>query len=136
MGGIQFTWTIFSGTSRIHQMSSAASQERSAHLSLVDTKQQLLSSIEMDYLYVKSSIAEWEAAEKTLIAAEESYNLVQRMYENGMATSLELFEAQNTLDQAKLSEMMFYYAKYTTYAKLLSDMGILSKIINEGGLYE
>ncbi|MGC9366187.1 MAG: TolC family protein [bacterium] len=135
-GGVQFSWEIFSGTSRFHDYSSAGFQHTASVLELSDAKQEILSTTEKDYLSVQSAIAFWETAVKTMQSAQQSYNLTLRMYENGMVTSLDLFEAQNTLEEARLAELSAYYSKYTALAKLLSDMGILKTTIINGGIYE
>jgi len=58
------------------------------------------------------------------------------MYRNGMATSLELFDSQNTYEEAKLGEIASYYSIYISYVILLSDIGILKKALATGELFE
>ncbi|MBN1150031.1 TolC family protein [candidate division WOR-3 bacterium] len=135
-GGVQLSWTLFQGTARIQDYSSASSQVRGAELALLDTHAQTLSSTEQSYREVKGAMLQYESALKTVRASQEAYELTDKMYKNGLATSLELFEAMNTLESAKLAEIASYYGIYISYAKLLSSMGVLTSFISEGGLYE
>lgn len=135
-GGVQLSWTLFQGTARVQDFLSSSSQVRSAELNVMDVRAQTASSIEKQYRDVKQAILQYEIAVKTVEAARESYDLTDKMYKNGLATSLELFEAANTLEQARLAEVYSYYGIYISYAQLLTTMGVLNDFISSGGLYE
>lgn len=135
-GGVQLSWTLFQGTARVQDFLSSSSQVRSEELNVMDVRAQTASSIEKQYRDVKQAILQYEIAVKTVEAARESYDLTDKMYKNGLATSLELFEAANTLEQARLAEVYSYYGIYISYAQLLTTMGVLNDFISSGGLYE
>lgn len=135
-GGVQLSWTLFQGTARVQDFLSSSSQVRSAELNVIDVRAQTASSIEKQYRDVKQAILQYESALKTVEAAREAYDLTDKMYKNGLATSLELLEAANTLEQARLAEVSSYYGIYISYAQLLTTMGVLNDFISSGGLYE
>ncbi|MBN2362532.1 TolC family protein [candidate division WOR-3 bacterium] len=135
-GGVQLSWTLFQGTARIHDYSGAASDVRSAELDYLDVHSQTASTVDQNYREVRQAFLQYEIALKTVVAAQEAYDLTDRMYKNGLATSLELYEAMNTLEKARLGEISAYYGIYLSYSKLLATMGVLNDFVQDGGLYE
>ncbi len=133
--GLSVSWSLFEGGERHYRVQEAAVNERMAQLDLQSTTRQVNSAIETDHGNLGYAISLWEHAKRTLELAEASYQQLAEMFELGMATSLELFSAQETLNEARLGEVSRHYAVIESYAKLLSDMGQLGQTIRQGELY-
>ncbi len=133
--GLSVSWSLFEGGERHYRLQEAAVNKRMAQLDLQSTTRQVNSAIETDHGNLGYAISLWEAAKRTLELAEESYEQLTEMFELGMATSLELFSAQETLNEARLGEVSRHYGVIESYARLLSDMGQLGQTIRRGDLY-
>lgn len=131
-GGVAVSIDLFSGFSKFHSFEKSKLKLKNQNLSLQSKKREILTSIENDLRNLKTAQASWESAKKTLQLSQESFNLTQAKYRTGMATSLELFSAQNELNYAKIGEITSYYAIYESLAALLADMGVLKEKIMNG----
>jgi outer membrane protein len=133
--GLSVSWSLFEGGERHYRVQEAAVNQRIAQLDLESGTRQVRSAIESDHGNLGYAISLWESAKRTLELAEESYDQLKEMFELGMATSLELFSAQETLNEARLGEVSRHYDVIESYATLLSDMGQLGQTIRRGDLY-
>jgi outer membrane protein len=133
--GLTASWSLFEGGERHYRLQEAKAGERSALLDLQSKTRQVVSAIESDHRNLGYVLSKWESAGRTVQLAQESYDQISRMYELGLATSLELFSAQETLNESKLGEISSHYAVFESYARLLSDMGQLGQKVREGELY-
>ncbi len=135
-GGVRVSWSLFEGGSRHYQLQAAKADERSLRFNLEETEREVANAIDSNTRAVRSAHAAWETAQRTVDLAQESYDQIEAMYRLGLSTSLELFTAQETLNESKLGEITAFYAIYRSYTRLLADMGQLDATIAKGSLFQ
>lgn len=134
-GGIRVSWSLFEGGTRYHELQSAKADQRSARFSLENIERGVANAIDSGVRTVQSALVAWETTQRTVELAQESYDQIDAMYRLGLSTYLDLFTAQDTLNEARLGEIATYYTIYTSYARLLADMGTLHTALSNGLLY-
>ncbi|MDD3788192.1 MAG: TolC family protein [Petrimonas sp.] len=82
------------------------------------TKLELRKRIETAYYNALAAQSRWKAADKAIKANEEAFRFAEQKYENGRATSYELFQAKNNLTQALSEETQSKY-EYAFRLKIL-----------------
>jgi outer membrane protein TolC len=123
---------LFEGGSRHFRLEQSHAEKRTATYQLNAAEQETWNSFQRGIGNIKSSLAQWETAKQTVELATESYRQLQELYTLGRATSLELFDAQDTLNDAKLDEITARYAIHTSYVSLLSELGLLEEYVSKG----
>jgi len=130
--GLSLSWSLFEGGSRHFRLEQSHAEKRTATYQLNAAEQETWNSFQRGIGNIKSSLAQWETAKQTVELATESYRQLQELYTLGRATSLELFDAQDTLNDAKLDEITARYAIHTSYISLLSELGLLEEYVSKG----
>lgn len=99
--GVNLRWEIFDGLGRSHNSAKARAERDAAN----QYREQLRKEIE---LQVRESILRraeagkrLEVARHSLLAAEEGTRLVNKRFANGLATMVELLDAQSSLNRAR-----------------------------------
>ncbi len=100
------TWNIFDGGDRIAVQKSTALDTHKAKLNYDKTLIDVDESIEKALVEVKAKERSYQVAQEQAALAEESHKMVTRLYETGMATSLDVSDATSTLRQAKLAVVL------------------------------
>ena len=130
--GLSLSWSLFEGGSRHFQLEQSHADQRTASYQLEAAEQTAWNAFQRGIGDIKSSLAQWESAKQTVELAAESYSQLQELYTLGRATSLELFDAQDTLNEAKLDEIKARYTIHTSHISLLSTLGLLEEYLNQG----
>lgn len=90
----------------------------SVKLNMDKTKLQLRKTIEQAYYNALGAQSRWGAAQKSETASREAYRFAEQKYENGRATSYELFQAKSNLAQV-LGEQAQAKYEYAFRLKIL-----------------
>lgn len=106
-------------------------REAEAKIQQIETGKEILSDnirlqINQAYNAYLVSVKKIEVYEKSVIQATENYRIVKNKYDNSLATTTELLEADVALLQAKLSVTNAKADSFLTYKKLLQTAGILN----------
>jgi len=122
-GGISLTIPIFDG----FKAKNRAQQVRVDLKELNLQREQLIRGINLEIIQAKSRLRE---AMKNVKAQQEGVQLARKgleiaevRYENGLATQLEVLDAQVALNQANTNELSAYYDAITAKADLEKAMG-------------
>ncbi|MDP8286195.1 MAG: TolC family protein, partial [Candidatus Electryonea clarkiae] len=112
------SWSLFEGF-----RSNARSQQIEIELRRLKNRQSWVSrSIELDvtnaWLSMEGKIAKHDAAEEALEAAKEGHRITKQLYTEGMATMVEILDAEAILTGASVMEITSRYQ----YLKALADI--------------
>jgi outer membrane protein len=135
-GGLRVSWSLFEGGTRYYELQAARADYRSARFNLENIERSVTNAIDAGVRAVRSALAAWNTAQRTVDLAQESYDQIAAMYRLGLSTYLDLFTAQDTLNEARVGEIAAFYAIYTSYARLLAEMGELQAALSVGTLYQ
>ncbi|MCK6510139.1 TolC family protein [Myxococcota bacterium] len=105
------TWSItlsaslnlYEGGARYAALQENESKLREARLNLAKTHRQVENEVSTSLLAVKNAQASIETARQQVVLAERSYNLTEERYKTGVATPLEVSDANNTLNSARIN---------------------------------
>ncbi len=94
-------WSILEGGMKIAEASERASKMRQARNTRNQLRLNVKEEVEKNRIELSQYRNNVEISEKQFLLAEETHRLVEKQYENGMATSLDLLDAQTTLARAR-----------------------------------
>ncbi len=96
-------WSLFDGGSRIAEIYERSSQIRQITNNLNQMKLDIKEEVETAQLELERHRRNLELADKQLILAEDNHTQVKKRYEQGLATSLDVLDANTTLSQAEMN---------------------------------
>lgn len=99
-------WNLFDGGGRIAESKSRASQLHMAENTRANAEKQIREQVEQLAIEVRKQQRNVDIANKQVEVAEESHRQVVRQYEVGLATSLELHDAEIELARIKISRVI------------------------------
>lgn len=110
--GILITWPIFNSFETTHQMSEAQFKQRAIQHAIEDLRQQVILQVRTAYLNLDAALQRIYRAEKALAASRAELELSQKRYEAGLASIIELEDAQRhfTYDDANYAEALYTYS--------------------------
>ncbi len=100
---------LFQGGQIVAQERIMASRKRQAEMALARAKRSARGDIRESYKSLVNCIAETEAYQKALVAAEDDYQAVVKDYRLSLTTNLEVMRTLNTLEDTKVN---YIKAKY------------------------
>ncbi len=116
-------WNLFDGFRKNAKREQVVLQRRQ----LQDTQHDVELAIEQDvtraWLNNRSSRMKHAAAEEARLAAAENYRLVKALYDEGMASQVELLDAQTTRTRASTREIAARYGAWIAQADLWRSIG-------------
>lgn len=116
--GLQLQLPIFNGHRTRYQRSEAEASLRSATARTGDLKRQIAAEVEQAVARARAS---WEKIRNTEVLvrqAEQAVSVAKTRYEAGVATNLDLLDAETTLTQARLGYLRALYAYSTSLVDL------------------
>ncbi|GAB6282816.1 MAG: TolC family protein [Ignavibacterium sp.] len=118
MASLVLKWNLFNG----FKDEAKAEQSEWDKKKLESQRDELIKQIN---LQLKSALKDFEVAEKSLTTAElrketaeKSFEIVNKKYENGLASQIEYLDAQTTLTQASINHIITKYDYKISYAEL------------------
>lgn len=99
--GVSLKWNVFDGFRTIYNSSQAGASRSAAVEMLEHTRKQVGYEVREAWLRRIEAEKRLAVARTALISAEEATRLLSRRFENGLATMLELLDAQTALNQAR-----------------------------------
>jgi outer membrane protein TolC len=122
--GIDLRWEIFDGMRRVNEIGRARALRNSAAEYAEDYRSEVLLQVSEQSLRRQESAARIEVSRHAVRAAEEGARLVEKRFENSLATMVELLDAQTALNRSRalLIENESDFALAT--ARLLHSAGV------------
>jgi OMF family outer membrane factor len=99
--GVQFTWNLLDWGVRQAQISSAASAEHSAKISMEQVESQTRVDVTNSYLQLQSAIQVLDSSKISVQYAEDVYSQFKAQFNNGQITTTDLIAAYNDQTSAR-----------------------------------
>ncbi len=130
LAGVAVTFPFFEGGLRIADYREAKAKERQAKLAYDEFKKIVDIELQNAYLDLQTEQGTLKFLEDQLIFAEDNFNAVIRMFNNGLATSLDVMDANSLLLSAEknVNEARYNYQLANLRVKRTS--GTLLQFIN------
>jgi len=130
LAGVSVSFPFFEGGLRIADYREAKAKERQARLAYDEFKKIVDIELQRAYLDLETEQGTLKFLEDQLIFAEDNFNAVIRMFNNGLATSLDVMDANSLLLSAEknINEARYNYQLANLRVKRTS--GTLLQFIN------
>ena len=132
LAGVSLNFPFFEGGLRVAEYKEAKARERQARLAYDDLKKNIDIELRGSYLDLETQRGSLKFLEDQLAFAEDNYNAVLRQYENGLATSLDVMDANALLLTSERNLADALYSYQLGHLKVRKSSGTLLKFIQEG----
>ncbi|MCF7922089.1 MAG: TolC family protein [Candidatus Marinimicrobia bacterium] len=118
-----FNMPIFNGFGSTARVQKAKADYRKSEYQQLDVRENLLLELKSIYLSIQESSRKIEAGLKGVKQAHKGVDMAQRLYQQGMASQLQVLDAQNASDQAELGLYQAYFEYNSARASLARALG-------------
>ncbi len=125
--GIGLKWNMFHGLENFHKIKEDNYLRRQVELTAAETEDNLKIGIRKTYAEMVNSKYNYRNLEETYRLANENLRLNEKKFNTGLGTSLEVIDAQLTLQKVQIARLREIY----TYNKKLAELLYLSGRVNE-----
>lgn len=127
--GVGARFKIFDGMSRYHRVQAAKDLEsRVFHLDK-EARRDIDTLVESRYQELLKAREQYDAIRSSLVCAEEYLRVETRAFEEGMATSVDLVDAQLALSRVRIERLQALYEYDVALAELLETSGMSDRYI-------
>lgn len=123
IAGVGARLSLFEGGSRWHQMQAAQRVEERVNSLRRKASRDIESLVEKRYNELMKALEQFEALEASLALAEENLRVRKRGFEEGLATSLDVVDAQLTLSGVHVKRLVAAFDFDVALAELLEASG-------------
>ncbi len=130
MIGAQMKWDIFNGTRTFTRMkaSQLSLQEVSLNNQMVSKELDLLTS--KLYTDAMNAFEMYQAQKNTVLLMDQALNAITKEFSHGLVRSVEVLDAQSSLDESRIAESTYLYAYYLALIELYKMEGRLDEFIS------
>lgn len=132
LAGVSLTFPFFEGGLRMAELREAEAKERQARLAYDDFKKNVDMELQSAYLDLETQRGTLLFLEDQRIFADDNYNSVIRLFNNGLATSLDVMDANSLLLSAEKNVNEARYNYQLAHLKLKRTSGTLLQFVKAG----
>jgi outer membrane protein len=130
LAGVSVIFPFFEGGLRMAELREAKAKERQAKLAYDDFRKNVDIELQSDYLDLQTQEGTLKFLEDQLRFAEDNYNAVIRQFDNGLALSLDVMDANSLLLSAEKNVNEARYNYQLANLKLKRTSGLLLQFVN------
>ena len=124
MVGVQVSLNLFDGLQNYHQYRASKQAEESTKLMVVRAEKDIRTLVEQQYLTMQNAREDYMASLKSRAFSEEYLRARQKAFNQGMATSLDVVDAELALSNSKMSAITAAYKFDMALLSMLATSGI------------
>lgn len=121
--GFRLTWTVFDGGARKNRVAQAEADKHEAEARVNVTRDEIEDQVWAAYSNLNTALRQHQAAVALLESASQSYDAALQSYNYGVRNLLDVTAAQQTLAQARSSDVLARTQVLTTIANLAFQTG-------------
>jgi len=129
MAGVSLTFPFFEGGLRVAEYREARAKERQAKLAYDDFKKNVDIELQGAYLDLQTQKGALQFSEDQLTFAQDNYGAVVRLFDNGLATNLDVMDANSLLLSAERNVAESYYNYQLAYLRVKRSNGTLLQFV-------
>ena len=118
MVGVGFTWNLFDGLDRERTMAQTKLTQQALAWSREDAEAELTVAVTELYATLQRTMADIRVLDTTIALSEELLRMRRTAFAEGMATSTELIDTENSLATSRLARLTAQYACNVAWANL------------------
>jgi outer membrane protein TolC len=131
--GVTLSWPLFNGFGSRARLDQAKAEYRKGQYTQVDVQEQLLVELSNLYLSIQEARNKIDAGRKSVEQARKGVEIARQLYAKGMATQLDVMDANQARNQAELGLAQAYFEYHSALASLLRSVGVETLPANESG---
>lgn len=128
--GLQLKFNIFNGLKDYSKLQNAVHMEREISYAEAEAKRKIDLWVNKSYRDMKNAVTRYEKLEKSLTLAQENLRLNDKRFQSGMGTSLEVIDAQLSLEKNRVESLLSLYDYYRSLTDLYVAAGDPQKILS------
>ena len=132
LAGAALNFPIFEGGLRIAELNEAKAKQRQAQLAYDDFKKNVDIELQGAYLDLQTQKGTIKFVEDQLAFAKDNYNAVLRQFENGLAVSLDVMDANSLLLSSEKNLVEASYNYQLAYLRVKRSSGTLLQFVTAG----
>jgi len=121
--GVQLNLNIFNGFKDHHRLSAAKSLKREVDFLEAGAKRQINLWVNKSYRDMRNAETRYRKLEASATLAQESVRLNEKRFQTGLGTSLEVIDAQLSLEKNLIERLTSLYDYYKSLTDLLVSVG-------------
>ena len=121
--GLSLNIPIFAGGKRYQQIRQAKNQYEQVQLQAVNTERQLKIAIRQYLNTMETSMKSYYAAKEAVVSAQKGYDIVEKSFQVGRSTLIEVNDAQLALTQSQLAASQAIYNFLSAKSQLEQTLG-------------
>jgi outer membrane protein len=129
VSGVSLLFPFFEGGLRVAEYREAKAKERQAKLAFDDFKKSVDIELQGAYLDLQTQKGALQFSEDQLAFAQDNYGAVVRQFDNGLATSLDVMDANSLLLSSEKNVAEAYYNYQLAYLKVKRSNGTLLRFV-------
>ena len=129
VAGASLLFPFFEGGLRVAEYREAKAKERQAKLAYADFKKSVDIELQGSYLDLQTQQGALQFSEDQLIFAQDNYGGVVRQFDNGLATNLDVMDANSLLLSAEKNVAEAYYNYQLAYLRVKRSNGTLLQFV-------
>jgi len=129
LAGVGLTFPFFEGGLRVAELNEAKSKKRQAKLAYDDFKKSVDVELQSAYLDLQTQQGTLKFLQDQLVFAEDNYNAVIRQFDNGLALSLDVMDANSLLLSAEKNVAEALYNYQLAYLRVKRSNGTLLQFV-------
>jgi outer membrane protein len=130
VSGVSLLFPFFEGGLRVAEYREARAKERQAKLAYADFKKSVDIELQGAYLDLQTQKGALQFSEDQLAFAQDNYGGVVRQFDNGLATSLDVMDANSLLLSAEKNVAEAYYNYQLAYLRVKRSNGTLLQFVS------
>ena len=128
--GVGFTWNLFDGLEREKRIRQSKLTRQTLILGQEKAKDDLIVGVDNFYSQLQKSLDNVSALNSTIELSEELVRIRKKAFLEGMATSLEVIDAENLLSKVRVARLAAYYEYDIALMNLLALCGMPEQFSN------
>ncbi len=128
--GIQASINLFNGFKKYAKLQSASHLEDEIKFLEADTKSKIGLLINKNYKDIQSAKEQYEKTEAAIKLAQENLRLNNKRFGTGLGTSLEVVDAELSLQKSEIESKLALYNYYTSLSSLYLSTGDPQKVVS------
>lgn len=124
MVGVGFTWNIFDGLNREANVRQARLTKQTLTLGREKARNELSVLVDKLYSEIQNARDNVAALNTTIEMSRELVRIRKKSFQEGMATSTEVIDAETMLSKIQIAFLMAYYQYDVSLASLLATCGV------------
>jgi outer membrane protein TolC len=131
--GVGLNWTIFEGLSGSNRLKAARFVEKKARFLEQRAKQDIVTLVEKRYQELMKALEQYNAIAASLNLTKEFVRIRQRAFEEGIATSLDVVDAQLALSRVLVERLNAAFEFDVALSELLETCGMSDSLTEYSG---